>query len=90
MNQSQKEFEAWFGEEKATIAGEYAEVFEQLFWHVWQASRAAQVIELPKPRELEFTSIVNPYTAEVSLHQGEFYDVYEIKQSLDAAGVKYK
>jgi hypothetical protein len=47
VNQSQKEFEIWLASEKPSIPDAHVEVFERLFWYVWQASRAALAVELP-------------------------------------------
>ena len=52
MNQSQKEFEAWaeskgYKLEKCKNHAYYRSASTSSAWQTWQASRAAQVVELP-------------------------------------------
>ena len=89
MNKSQKEFEAWFAQEKEALATEHTELFERLFWYAWQASRAALVVELPVTVCRTHVYEV-PFTNEVGMDHDEYFEVDEIKIALDSAGVKYK
>ena len=52
--------------------------FEQ--WQVWQASRAALVVELPAQSDLSAITFLD----------SPIMDAEEVKASLDAAGVGYK
>ena len=46
MTEMQKQFEEWFDVEKKHFIN-HEEVFRNVFWQVWQASRAAIVVKLP-------------------------------------------
>lgn len=54
--------------------GSYTTTWVDSAWIGWQASRAAMCVELPKPE----------YSASCS------YSEESVKESLDAAGVRYK
>lgn len=55
----------------------------------WKASRAALVVELPisvcRTHVFEL-----PHTNEVGMEHSEYYEIDDVKKSLEAAGVKYK
>lgn len=59
-------------------------------WKAWEASRAALALKLPEVRELEFNSNDNPYSVEVCLSTGYFFDSEELLSRLQQAGVKYE
>ncbi len=73
--QMRKEFEEWFDGEKPMLVGKHAEVFEQVFWHVWQASRHSLVVKLPKGDGDECGWVVS---------------LADVEDVLDSAGVRYE
>lgn len=97
-----EEFEAWAVKSGyntkmiVPIAGEnskekaiYANGQTRSAWQAWQASRAALVVKLPitvcRTHVFEL-----PHTHEVGMEHDEYFEVDDIKKSLDSAGVKYK
>ncbi len=79
--QMRKEFEEWARKEGycTTIypqfPNEYASGNTENLWNGWQASRAALVVELPKPETDGMSEVVS---------------LIDVEDALDAAGVKYK
>lgn len=55
----------------------------------WSACKHSTKIELPKEHLLEYNVYGNPYSNECSTYQGCFYEVQELEDALDKAGVKY-
>jgi hypothetical protein len=79
MNQSQKEFEAWaeklYGKANIElINGHYVKNSVAHDWYVWQAARAALVVELPNYYEFDTVSAF----------------CSDVEDRLETAGVKYK
>ena len=87
-----EEFEAWAKENyfdtdkilsftgKSLDEGRYDNSSTQTAWQAWQASRAALVVKLPV--------VVDIYDEHFGDHY-EYFEVDDIKKSLDVAGVKY-
>jgi hypothetical protein len=81
--QMRKEFEAWAKAKGVAIdfggfrINEYNNIFAQMYWEGWQASRAAIVVELPQ--ELKFPNVTK-----------KLVYVMQIKQAIAKAGVRYK
>jgi len=90
MNQSQKEFEAWaeklYGKANIElINGHYVKNSVAHDWYVWQAARAALVVELPEVLRDDYA---DDYTK--ARNEGAANILDDIKRALEAAGVKYK
>ena len=84
MTESQKQFEAWaaryHGAARIGVFGLiYSNDSVQHDWNVWQASRAAIVVELP---EVEGFNDDGVYSTSVELR--------DVQEALDKAGVSYK
>lgn len=86
------EFEAWAINNDYGLHinqnGSYGDVYAEWAWQAWQASRAALVVKLSATvcRTHVFEL---PHTNEVGMEHGEYFEVDDIKKSLDVAGVKY-
>ena len=79
-----EEFEAWAINNDYGLHinqnGSYGDVYAEWAWQAWQASRASLVVELPV--------VIDIYDEHFGDHY-EYFEVDDIKKSLDAAGVKY-
>lgn len=96
MEQMRKEFETWCEEkghptncviyENTRI---YANGHTRVAWQAWQASRAGLVVELPASvyRANEYHI---EYTGEVVKEYDEYYEIEDIKNALEQAGVRLK
>ena len=91
MEKMREEFEAWCASHGytlrpaetncgITIDGQYGNQRVQIAWEAWQASRAAQCVELPEVRILDGGRI-----AEI----GYELAVDDFERALDAAGIRY-
>ena len=69
--------------------GDYMQPGVYWAWWAWKASRAALVVNLPisvcRTHVFEL-----PHTSEVGMEHDEYYEIGDVKKSLDAAGVKFK
>ncbi|AKJ41759.1 hypothetical protein [Pragia fontium] len=68
--QSREEFEKWW-----KSVGQFIDIGKKKAFRVWQASRAAVVIELPPPDVVNF---------------GEFYSKPTLTKAIKAAGITVK
>jgi hypothetical protein len=87
--QMRKEFEAWF-EGANLVAHCHREVFDEMFWHVWQASRQALVVELPTINDVDFGDSNGGSVFDEGFDVGFSDAVGEFKARLCKAGVSYK
>lgn len=55
----------------------------------WSARQTHIKVDLPNIRRLEYNTNDNPYTNEVYLMEDDFYEVQELENALDEAGVRY-
>jgi len=100
MNEQMRvEFEAWAIKAKCQHgvpyfvmkddSGMYIDHGANIAWQAWQASRAALVVNLPisvcRTHVFEL-----PHTNEVGMEHDEYYEIDDVKKSLEAAGVSYK
>lgn len=92
--QMRKEFEEWasryHGAARLGVVGLiYSSEAVQHDWNVWQASRQALVVNLPvsvcRTHVFEL-----PHTNEVGMEHDEYYEIDDVKKSLEAAGVRFK
>lgn len=94
-----QEFEAWVKDQLGMDDDDilcwserYREYIDERIdwaWRGWLKSRECIKINLPKQRRLEYNSNDNPYSKEVYLMEDDFYEVQELENSLDEAGVNY-
>jgi hypothetical protein len=79
VDKMRAEFEVWFYSE---VDGNGA--LEDLCWQAWQASRAAVKVELPETccRAFVFD--------DHSMDHDEYFEVDDIKQMLNDAGISYE
>ena len=77
MDKMREEFEAWFHDEYCHGCGKanYGSVVTVAAWKAWQASRAAQCVELPD--------------SERSVDCGNVLYRSDVEEALDAAGIRY-
>ena len=101
-----KDFEAWYCDsdegpecEKSWMTqesdGRYSLLIIQEGWGLWQASRAAVVIELPEPLTPETFGVTQPndpeqYKAMEARHGAQCAAIDQCRKSIEAVGFKVK
>jgi len=95
-----EEFEAWFFGKKMTIKlradkKTYDCTHARFAWKVWQASRAAVVIELPEPARPETFGVTQPndpeqYKAMEARHGAQSAAISQCRRAIEATGVTVK
>lgn len=92
IEKMRKEFEAWsanhdyFGgvEVDIAISGNYSDVDMQHAWEVWQASRAAIEVELPKQCDKD------GHGCAVYSEEGPFFHCHDMIEAIKSLGLKVK
>ncbi len=96
-DESRKEFESFIREEFAPEvldsvlrkggSDSYAETMTHWYWKVWQASRA-KPIKLPMRQEPRYEYDTGTFME--LCEDGNYLDVDEVKQAIEAAGYRYE
>ena len=88
MDKMRKEFEDWFYSEIDGNSDSFG-VLEHLCWQAWQASRAALVVDLPATCN-RCLILENPWSKDEMYEHDEYFEVDDIKNALEKAGVCYE
>lgn len=87
MDSIRKEFEIWAESRGLDLYCSRKDLYEDTetlwAWSAWKASRKSLVVQLPEPIEVESVGVG------CTMHD-EYFDIDDVKQTLDDKGIKYK
>ncbi len=86
MEESRKQFEAWFPKMVNGMPDGMIEAFDKMLFTAWQASRAAIEIELPKYHDYTNQDTTRAQAEKSAYNSG----VYDSANSIRAAGLTVK